>query len=589
MNAAWKNHHHECDLCVVGGGLAGMCAAIAAARHGARVVIMQDRPLFGGNASSEIRMWVCGARGENCRETGIIEEIMLENLYRNPERGYPIWDSILYEFVMNEKNITPILNCSCLDAKTEGSKLCEIVGWQTTTQSFHTVRAKYFADCSGDSILAPLSNAEFRIGREGRDEFGESIAPEVSDRRTMGLTCMISARETDRKIEFVPPSWANKYTRKDLAPYRIPDIKNPLENYWYMELGGEDDSIADTEILRDKLLRVAFGIWDYVKNSGEQDADNWTLDFVGFLPGKRESRRYVGDHILTQNEVRDEGRFEDTVAFGGWPMDDHNPAGIATREAPTIFHSAPPLYGIPYRSLYSKNVENLFMAGRNISATHAAMSSTRVMATCALLGQAVGTAAAIATRYGLSPRGVYEEHLDELKQMLMEDDCYLPGNCMKPSPLTLRASITSCGKYVEKLTNGHARPIGEEENAWRGSVGDYIELRYDAPEEIREIRLTLDSDLNRKTIGADGYLEPKATVCNVSREMPLVHFPKTMVRKMEVYVLSEAGEWELLSLVDNIKRRVLYLPVNKRTRGIKIIPVSSYGCKEIKIFTLDVR
>jgi len=589
MNSVFQNHEHECDLCIVGGGLSGMCAAIAAARHGATVVLMQDRPMFGGNASSEIRMWVSGAQGENCRETGIIEEIMLENLYRNPERSYPVWDSVLYEFVMNEKNITPILNCSCLDATVEKNRILEVVGWQTTTQSFHTVRATYFSDCSGDSILAPLTNAEFRIGREGRAEFDESIAPIVADKKTMGLSCLISAREGDRKIRFTPPTWANKYTREDLAPYRIPDLKDPLENYWYMELGGEDDSIADTEILRDKLLRVAFGIWDYIKNSGEYDADHWSLDFVGFLPGKRESRRYVGDHILTQNEVRSGGDFEDTVAFGGWPMDDHNPAGIATKEPPTTFHSAPTQYGIPYRCLYSKNVENLFMAGRNISATHAAMSSTRVMATCALLGQAVGTAAAIAARHGLTPRGVYDTHLDELKDMLMEDDCYLPRNKLKVSPLMTRATITSNGKYSEKLVNGCARPIGEEENAWIGRIGDPIELSFDAPEEVRELRLTLDSDLDRKTIGANGYMDEKGTVCNVSRAMPLVHMPRTLVRELAVYVLGADGEWELAASLADIKRRVVYLPVNRTTRALRVVPVSSYGNDEIKIFTLDAR
>ena len=589
MNSVFNNHEHECDLCIVGGGLSGMCAAIAAARHGASVVIMQDRPMFGGNASSEIRMWVSGASGVNCRETGIIEEMLLENLYRNPERGYPIWDSILYEFVMNEKNITPILNCSCFDAKMDGNALKEITGWQTTTQSFHTVRAKYFADCSGDSILAPLTGAEFRIGREGRDEFGESIAPEVSDRKTMGLTCLITARESERKIKFTPPVWANKYTREDLAPYRIPDMKDPSENYWYMELGGEYDSIADTEELRDKLLRVAFGIWDYIKNSGEYDADYWSLDFVGFLPGKRESRRYVGDHIITQNDVRSEGKFEDTVAFGGWPMDDHNPAGIATKERPTIFHPAPSQYGSPYRSLYSKNIENLFVAGRNISATHAAMSSTRVMATCALLGQAMGTAAAIATKYGLSPRGVYEERLEELKDTLMEDDSYLPGNKIKVSPLTKKAKITTNGKYAEKLTNGHARPIGDEENAWVGSLGDYIELEFDKPEKVNEIRLTLDSDLNRKTIGSNGYMDRKGTVCNVTRDMPLVHLPEALISEIRVDYLTDDGKWESASTLSEIKRRVVYLPVNKTTKAVRVIPLSSYGSQTVKIFTLDAR
>ena len=158
MKSVFKTNEHECDLCIIGGGLSGMCAGIAAARHGIKVVIMQDRPLYGGNASSEIRMWVSGAGGKNCRETGIIEEIMLENLYRNPERGYPVWDSILYEFVMNEENITSIMNCSCFDADMKGSEIASVTGWQTTTQSFHTVRAKYFADCSG---VQPIIRCKF--------------------------------------------------------------------------------------------------------------------------------------------------------------------------------------------------------------------------------------------------------------------------------------------------------------------------------------------------------------------------------------------------------------------------------------------
>jgi hypothetical protein len=178
-----------------------------------------------------------------------------------------------------------------------------------------------------------------------------------------------------------------------------------------MELGGNRDSIRDTEILRDELIKISFGTWDFIKNSGHFESENLELEWVGFLPGKRESRRYVGDHILNQNDVENEGRFEDIVAYGGWTMDDHHPDGFRYKGQPTIFHPAPSPYGIPYRSLYSKNISNLFFAGRNISATHAALSSTRVMATCAIMGQAVGTAAAIAVRDDLSPRGVYEERL----------------------------------------------------------------------------------------------------------------------------------------------------------------------------------
>lgn len=165
-----------------------------------------------------------------------------------------------------------------------------------------------FADCSGDSILAPLSGAEYRWGRESRNEFGESIAPEQADKKTMGLSCLIQARETDKKHTFIAPSWARKFTKEDL-PYRLPDMNDPEENFWYMELGGEGDTIHDTEKLRDELISIAYGIWDFVKNSGEYDADNWELEFVGFLPGKRESRRYVGDYIMNQNDVRDGGSF----------------------------------------------------------------------------------------------------------------------------------------------------------------------------------------------------------------------------------------------------------------------------------------
>ena len=190
-------------------------------------------------------------------------------------------------------------------------------------------------------------------------------------------------------------------------------MEDETENFWYIELGGEGDAIRDAEAVRDELLRVAYGVWDYVKNAPEnrEKNANWRLDFLGILPGKRESRRYVGDHILTQNEVRAGGAFADIVAYGGWTMDDHDPAGFASKGAPNIFHPAPSPFGIPYRCLYSRNVENLFFAGRNISVTHTAMSASRVMATCALLGQAVGTAAAVAIQRGTTPRGVYAEHI----------------------------------------------------------------------------------------------------------------------------------------------------------------------------------
>ena len=397
---------HSADLCVVGGGMAGFCAAVAAARHGAKVVLMQERPMLGGNASSEIRMWICGAHGANNRETGILEEIMLENLYRNPALNFHIWDGILLEWAQREENLTLLLNCTCTSCEMSGNRIASVTGWQMTTQTWRKVEAKLFADCSGDSVLAPLSGAKFRVGREARSEFDEDIEPEQADRHTMGLSLLIQAREQSRPCGFTPPKWAYHFTAEQLC-HRLPNMEDPMENFWYLELGGMEDSIADTEKIRDELLKTAYGVWDYVKNAPENKEKNkyWQLDFLGILPGKRESRRYEGDLMLNQRQVQAGGVFPDVVAYGGWPMDDHDPMGFHGQAHPNVNHPTPAPYGIPYRCLYSRNVENLLFAGRNISATHAAMSSTRVMGTCAILGQAMGTAAALALAGGNQPPG----------------------------------------------------------------------------------------------------------------------------------------------------------------------------------------
>ncbi|MFW6291003.1 MAG: FAD-dependent oxidoreductase, partial [Spirochaetota bacterium] len=227
---------HESDICVVGGGMAGICAAIAAARAGSSVTLVQDRPVLGGNASEEIRMWICGAFGANMRETGIIEELELENIYRNPHKNYAQWNALLHDFVTREPNINLLLNASVLDATMEGAReaggaaapdgthargrIASVRAWQLTTQCFHTVAAKLFLDCSGDSILAPLTGAEHRWGRESKDEFGESHAADVADRKTMGMSCLIQLRETREPQAFVPPAYAHRYERDDIGPGR---------------------------------------------------------------------------------------------------------------------------------------------------------------------------------------------------------------------------------------------------------------------------------------------------------------------------------------------------------------------------------
>ena len=568
---------HKVDFCVVGGGLSGMCAAIAAARHGAKVALIQDRPVLGGNASSEIRMHVCGAHGKNNRETGIIDEIQMENCYRNPGSNYSFWDSILYEKVRFEPNITLFLNCTCNDIEMDGSRIRAVKAWQLTTEIWHSVEAGLFADCSGDSILAPLSGAEFRIGHEASSEFNEDLAPLSADRKTMGMSCLIQARETGGPQKFIPPSWANVYKSDDDLPNRNHDLFQT--NFWWIELGGEDDSIHDTEKLRDELLKVAFGVWDHIKNRGDHGAENWELDWVGFLPGKRESRRYIGDHILTQNDVRAEGRFEDLVAYGGWTMDDHHPAGIRYPGKPTIFHPAPSPFGIPYRSLYSRNIENLLFAGRNISATHAAMSATRVMATCATIGQAAGTAAAIAVRDGLTPRGVYEKALGELKQTLMEDDCYLPWNTRAIPELTRSARLSSSGGDPSVLINGIDRPVGGEDNSCYFPPGGWLQFMFDRPETVQEIRLIFDSDLNNKWLMPTRY--------PLNRENRAV--PAGMVRAFRIEARETNGSFRAVFREKNNYQRLVRVPIDVKTAAIRFIPEETWGAEKAYVFACDVR
>jgi hypothetical protein len=543
-------------------------------------------------------MWVCGALGIDRRETGIIEEMQLENRRRNPLANFSVWDSVLYEAVRFEPNIDLILNCSVCDIEMEGSRRIRAVkGWQMTTQTWHRVEAPLFADCSGDSILAPLSGAEFRVGREGQDEYGESIAPGTADRKTMGMSLEINVRELDRPVPFTPPPWAYVYPTNDDLPNREHDIR--ANHFWWIELGGEDDSIRDTERLRDELLKIVFGVWDHVKNRGDHGADNLALEWVGFLPGKRESRRYIGDHVLTQNDVRDEGRFDDIVAYGGWPMDDHHPAGFRHPGDPTVFHAAPSPFGIPYRSLYSRNIDNLLFAGRNISVSHAAMSSTRVMATCAVIGQAAGTAAAIAARDSLSPRGVYERSIGELQQALMDDDCWLPWKTREIPSLTRTARLTASEGDPGPLVNGVDRPFGGPDNGWTAEPGGWVELSFDRTERVKTLRAVFDSDLNRcirsarntlvlKDEDPAGSFRPEMR-CYFPRDMEPLDVPDTLVRSFRIEVPDGDGGWKTVRRIGDNCRRLVRVALGVDTAAVRLVPESTWGAPSARMFACDVR
>lgn len=586
-NRPFETVEHEVDVCVVGGGMSGLVAALAAARHGATVALMHDRPVLGGNASSECRMHICGAdRGaanKDMRETGILEEIQMENLFRNPDHNYSLWDLVLYEKAMLQPGLTTILNCSCLDATMEGDRIASVAGWQTTTQTYQKVKAHLFVDTSGDSVLAPLTGAEFRVGREARSEFGESIAPEQADRKTMGMTCMFVAREYDTAQPYTAPDWVQHFETGDELPYggrfRFSGLPTPVTGgYWWVELGGEQDSIRDTEVLRHELLRITLGVWDYIKNRADCGAENWALDWLQFLPGKRESRRYVGDHILTQSDVQAEGKFEDIVAYGGWSMDDHHPAGfraVKLGEPPSIFHPAPAPYGIPYRCLYSRNIANLMFAGRNISATHSAMSSTRVMATCAVMGEAVGTAAAMAIARGVLPRDI-NAHMGELQQRLLWDDCYLPWTPMDLPELTRSAKLSGPGN-PEALRDGFSRPVGDDSHAWVGHVGETVEYTFAEPRKVEEAFLVLDSDLNTNI---------RITCTHTGA--PALVMPRTLVRGFRLEGCVK-GQWQELYREADNHQRLVKVKLGQALEGLRLCPESTWGAEEFRVFSFVAR
>ncbi|NLB68293.1 MAG: FAD-dependent oxidoreductase [Lentisphaerae bacterium] len=588
MRKDFKTEIIEVDFCVVGGGLAGMAAAVSAARHGTKVALVQDRPVLGGNSSSEIRMHVCGAHGDNNRETGILEELALDNLYYNRTPSYSVWDAVLYGKTQYQENLTLILNASVNSCEMDGNTITSVKAWQTTTGTWIEIRAKLFADCSGDGILAPLSGADFRMGREGRSEFNESIAPEVADKKTMGMSCLFQAREYPEAQPFTPFPWANSYGEKDIEWLEGRNIDVYSTNFWWMEVGGEVDSILDTERCREELLRIAFGVWDYIKNhSPNKDKyANFALDWQGFLPGKRESRRYYGDVILSQNDIEAEGRFEDLVAYGGWSMDDHFPAGIHHKGPGTIFHPAPSPFGIPYRSLYSRNIANLFCAGRCHSATHSAMSSTRVMATTTLMGQAAGTAAAIAVRDSLQPRGVYEKRLGELQQTLMDDDCWLPWQKRKISDLCTDAKLAASAGDPEMLRNGVDRQREDSANLWQAPIGSHVEYMFDSEVELSSVRIVFDSNLNRKDPSRNNrpQLNMRHVIC--LDDTPLAP-PETLVRSFRIEAMGADGEWRKVSGQAENYQRLVKVPLSCRAKGVRIVPETTWGSPEARIFAFE--
>lgn len=425
----------NCNLVVVGGGLSGVCAAITAARAGLKVVLLQDRPVLGGNASSEVRLWSLGATshmGNNnrwSREGGLINEILLENLKRNKEGNPLIFDTVLLEKVYEEKNITLLLNTAVYEVeKGDDKKIKSVTGFCSQNSTTYTATAPLFCDASGDGIVAFMSGASFRIGAESKEEFDEGFAPNLEDYgNLLGHSLYFYTKDLGRPVSYTAPSFAIKNAEE------LPRIKNyQLGDHgcklWWVEHGGRLDTIHQSEDIKFELWKVVYGIWDYVKNSGKYpEAANLTLEWVGTIPGKRESRRFEGDYMLAQKDIVEQRDHYDAVAFGGWAMDLHPADGIYSKHNSCTQWHGKGVYSIPYRCYYSKDLDNLFLAGRIISASHVAFGSSRVMLTCAHGAQAVGKAATICLEQNCLPRDLStKEKIKELQLALNRDGQSIP-------------------------------------------------------------------------------------------------------------------------------------------------------------------
>ena len=453
---ALKTVELACDLAVVGGGLAGTCCAITAARAGSKVVLVQDRPVLGGNGSSEVRLWSLGATshmGNNnrwAREGGVIDEIMVENTYRNPEGNPLLFDTVLLERVRAERNITLLLNTAVFEVtKRDADTIAGVRGFCSQNSTLYTVAAPLFCDASGDGVVGFLAGAAFRMGAETKEEFGEGFAPDREYGELLGHTIYFYSKNVGRPVSFTPPS----YALQDIT--KIPRFGQIAASdsgcaFWWLEYGGRRDTVHDTEEIKWELWSVVYGIWNYIKNSGKfPEAANLTLEWVGQVPGKRESRRFEGDYLMVQQDLIEQRTHPDAVSFGGWAIDLHPADGVySDKPACTQWHSKG-VYQIPYRSLYSRNITNLFLGGRLASVSHVAFGSTRVMCTCAHSGQAIGLAAALCVQQGVAPRALSAgPRLAELQRRLVAEGQYIPGvEPADPSDRASAATVTASSSF----------------------------------------------------------------------------------------------------------------------------------------------
>lgn len=623
MEMRRKEREYDFDVVVVGGGMAGICAAIASARGGARTALIHDRPVLGGNASSEIRMHICGASANGLKadaeEGGILHEILLDNKACNDYYNYSIWDNVLLQKIYSQPGLKLFLNTSMQDVELNGRSVRAISCYQLTTELHLLIKASIFIDCTGNGSLAYFAGADYMDGCEGRGDFNEPDAPPEENRNHMGNTLLFKAVDRGCPVSFKTPPWARRFSEDDL---RLRPHGNACPNtayaddidasndsgvrekgdrasfacfgldygYWWIELpGGAEDYVSDYESVRDELVRCVYGVWDHLKNGGEHGAENYDLQWVGMLPGVRESRRLEGLYILTENDILNNRRFEDAVAYGGWPIDNHAPKGINdSYHKPSFVRQYDGLYTIPYRCYCNAQIENLMQAGRSISATKLAMSSSRVMGTCAVGGQAVGSAAAMCIARGCGPAQL-RGSVEYLQQLLLRDDCFIPGvtnhdaGDIAPTA-AVRASSSKASSPAGNVINGVSRNQDGVVNLWESDgispEGESIELLFPQPHRVSQLRLTFDSNFNKPkkiTLSAKRMAEQQTGV------------PVELVKDYAVQLYLGDKLVESRSVTDNHQRlNVIDLDGRAACDRVRVCITATHGCPNARVFEIRV-
>ncbi len=464
------------DVVVVGGGLAGLCAALASARHGARTALIHARPVLGGNSSTEIRVPPRGAGYHNpwAHETGIILELLLTERVRSHDpAGYGManaqWDLTLYEVARAEKNLELFLNTLVVQVEMAAAdRIGALVAVQSGTERVIRFTGHLFLDCTGDGTVGAQAGVPWTVGQEPRSQYGESLAPEAPQPHwRLGSSLIFRARDAGRPVPFMPPPWAVPYPDEDSLRHR--PHKYIEAGYWWIEIEVPFD--LERGIVSDNpypdLLAHLLGIWDHIKNHcvDRAKAETYVLDWVSAVPGRRESRRFIGAHVMRQNEVTGRYLYPDRVAYGGWIIDDHTRGGITARHKAPSFDEADvdqvrclvAPYSIPLRSMYAREVRNLLFAGRLQSASRVVFNSLRVQGTLAVCGQAAGTAAAYCARHALAPCDLGPGDVRAIQQRLLRDDCYIPSMRHEdPEDLAprCRVSASSAAPYRPRLGSG---------------------------------------------------------------------------------------------------------------------------------------